>query len=174
MNQADNQADNQGGFTLVELLVWMMVTGIILAGVANLLTASLRIWHTGKVRNEMQQTARIAVDVIVREAQYCKSISVNADGSILTLVNADNQNMIFKINPVTNALGESINGGPLEPFAGDGTDRQEGKIIVTVNADNTPMFLLEGSRTLKITITLKNRMSAISETVRTQVVCMNL
>jgi len=68
----------QQGFTLVELMTGLMLTVLLLAGIFGLLSTSLLSWQFGNSRMEVQHTARYAVDSIVRDLQFAKTITVNS------------------------------------------------------------------------------------------------
>ncbi len=61
---------SQAGFTLVELVVAMALMVMLLTGFAGLLSTSVTSWVQGSNRTEVQQVARHAVDMMVREIQY--------------------------------------------------------------------------------------------------------
>lgn len=68
---------DQGGFTLIELLVGSILMVILLAGMVTLFAASLRIWTVEKNSTNLEQTARIAVDKIMGEVRYGKTLLLN-------------------------------------------------------------------------------------------------
>ena len=70
------------GVTLIELMIGMTLTIILLAGMLSMLGTSLTIWKTEKSRTSMQQTARIAVDKVVRDMRYAKELSLNHTHSL--------------------------------------------------------------------------------------------
>jgi len=72
----------QRGVTLIEVVVGMVLMVILLSGMARLFSGSLLIWTAEKNRTSMEQTARIAVDDIVREIRYAQRISLNSSQSL--------------------------------------------------------------------------------------------
>ena len=64
----------QAGATLVELVVGVCLTGILMTAVFNLLTVSLQARAQAARWLEIQQTARHAVDSMVRDIRYANAI----------------------------------------------------------------------------------------------------
>lgn len=67
--------DSEAGFTLIELSIAVLLIGILMAGVFGVLSVSLESRARGDRSTELQQTARYAVDLMVRELQYAKNIN---------------------------------------------------------------------------------------------------
>ena len=57
------------GFTLIELLVVLAIQGVVLAAVVTSFTGQLTAYDLQEQLNEMQQTARAAMTMLVREAR---------------------------------------------------------------------------------------------------------
>ena len=72
----------EDGVTLLELMIGMTITVILLSGMLSLLGASVTIWTMEKSRTSMQQTARMAVDKVVREIRYGKELHLNNPQSL--------------------------------------------------------------------------------------------
>ena len=79
----------QGGFTLVELLVVLAVTGLVTAGAVNFMVAQSRGYAVQAQVQEMEQNARAAMEFLVSALQRttsltwdgtCASLSYDADG----------------------------------------------------------------------------------------------
>ncbi|MEG6584044.1 PilW family protein [Dendrosporobacter sp. 1207_IL3150] len=66
----------QKGTTLVELIAAIMLTAMLLSAIAGVLSTSMAAWRNGTSRTDVQQTARYAVDSIVRDVKFAKSINV--------------------------------------------------------------------------------------------------
>jgi type IV pilus assembly protein PilW len=62
----------RAGFTLMELLVAMTISLVVLAGVAKTFTAQSRQNTAEEQISQMQQNARAALDLMVREIQMAK------------------------------------------------------------------------------------------------------
>jgi prepilin-type N-terminal cleavage/methylation domain-containing protein len=72
----------QRGFTLVELMISMSITLILLTALASLLSNTLLAYQINSRRTEVQQTARIAADTIVREFKFATGVTSVSDTSI--------------------------------------------------------------------------------------------
>jgi prepilin-type N-terminal cleavage/methylation domain-containing protein len=72
------------GFTLIEVLIAITLLVILLAGIVKVMTACLRASRVCEYKIEAQQTARFAVDSMVRELKYAKKITIiNSKGLML-------------------------------------------------------------------------------------------
>lgn len=74
----------QRGMTLVELMLGLMLTVVLLSGILGILSTSLGSWKSGISRSEMQQTARFAVDSMVRDLRYGDNYELGEDGRSIT------------------------------------------------------------------------------------------
>lgn len=93
------------GFTLLELIIGITLTLLLLPGMLNLFSTSITILNTEISRTNLLQTARIAVDGVLREIRYAQDISLNHTKSLT----------ITKLNGETNTfqLGEGLHGNTL-------------------------------------------------------------
>lgn len=66
---------NHGG-SLVEILVGMMITVVAIGSIVTLLSTSLAAWKAGNSRTDVQQTARFALDSIVRDVQFATTVTI--------------------------------------------------------------------------------------------------
>ena len=80
-----NRLARQDGSTLIELMIGLTLTVLLLSAVFTLLSTSLLSWSQGSSKMEVQQTARFAVDSIVRDLKFASSITINSS-TMLTLV----------------------------------------------------------------------------------------
>lgn len=68
--------------TLIELILGLMLTMLLLSGIFGLLTTSIGAWRAGSSRSELQQTARFAVDSMVRDLRYGDNFVLESNTSI--------------------------------------------------------------------------------------------
>ena len=65
------------GLTLIELLVTLTIISFVLASIYTFYLAGLRGWHRSIDQIEAQQSARIAMDKIIRELRFAHEISLH-------------------------------------------------------------------------------------------------
>lgn len=73
----------QHGLTLIELIIGMSLMLILLTGILNLFSGSIKVWMFGKNQTHIQQTARIAMDIIVHEVRYAHQITFASTSSLV-------------------------------------------------------------------------------------------
>ncbi|KYZ77074.1 hypothetical protein AXX12_02760 [Anaerosporomusa subterranea] len=73
---------SQRGFTLIELMIGLFLTGILMAALFGLLSSSLQSRTQADRHVELQQTARHAMDSMVRDLQYANAITSVSPESI--------------------------------------------------------------------------------------------
>lgn len=107
---------NARGFTLAELLVAMAVLGLILAGVFTLQQQGIQSYLTGASRVEVQQNARTALELMVREFRSAQSVTAvggAGDVTFVTLVDDPGPTPVtIRYQLLGTTLNRSINGVP--------------------------------------------------------------
>lgn len=78
------RSGNQQGATLAELMIWLVLTVLLMTGVAQLLATSLTGWRMINSQTTLQQTVRFSVDSIVRDTQFARGIIL--DHNRLTVI----------------------------------------------------------------------------------------
>jgi prepilin-type N-terminal cleavage/methylation domain-containing protein len=73
----------QHGLTLIELIIGMSLMLTLLTGIIDLFSGSIKVWISGKNQTYIQQTARIAMDTIVREVRYAHQITFKSTSSLV-------------------------------------------------------------------------------------------
>lgn len=68
------------GYTLIELLVTLSIVGFIITAVYSFYLTGLQGWQRSIEQVEYQQSARIALDKIVRELTNAREISLHDNG----------------------------------------------------------------------------------------------
>ncbi|MBP2635082.1 MAG: hypothetical protein H6Q72_989 [Firmicutes bacterium] len=86
------------GMTFIELVMGMVITTLLMAAIISNLSTSIITWQAGKNRSELESTARLAIDSIVREIRYASNLQLNSKSSIT----------ITKKNSATNKIQEII------------------------------------------------------------------
>ena len=69
----------EGGYSLVELLVVILILGIILAGITGLFVSATKAQVDMDRRFQAQQIARLALVKVRREAHCASAVSVSSD-----------------------------------------------------------------------------------------------
>jgi prepilin-type N-terminal cleavage/methylation domain-containing protein len=103
------------GFTLVELLVAMALLGLILAGVFTLQHQGIQSYLTGASRVEVQQNARTALELMVREFRSAQSVTAVGGAADVTFVDQTGATIRYQLTGTT--LNRS-NGGVAAPLVG--------------------------------------------------------
>ncbi len=85
-----NTFTNNKGITLIELLVTLAIMGFVITALYSFYLTGLRGWQRGTDRMEAQQSARIAMDKIIREVRFAEEISLDEDKSTLRFKVEDN------------------------------------------------------------------------------------
>lgn len=110
---------NERGFTLTELLVACAVVGILMAGIFSLQQQGQTAYLWGAGRVEVQQNARVAVDLLTRELRSALSITAigancnNATGaSSITFNDAGGTSVAYTLSGTTlQRGGQEVVGG---------------------------------------------------------------
>jgi len=73
------------GYTLVELLAALAITGMIIAALGGLLLGGQRACQRVDLRSEIQESARVGLEMMIRDIKSCNSLKdVNADRLVMT------------------------------------------------------------------------------------------
>lgn len=132
----------QKGVTLLELVVGLMVMVLLLAGTYRLLDAALSAWRAGSSRSEVQQTARFALDSMVRNLRYGDQYILENDKSI-TYRNRKSGPQLNYIYRYSVGSDHKLYHGGVAPYSSPQPvtgDNVKGFNRVTINANNEPLF----------------------------------
>ena len=89
--RAEYKARN-GGFTLIELLISLALLGLVISAIYSFYFNSLQAWQRSIDRVEYQQSARIAMNKIIKELQHaylvkcCINEEHDCTGTIIDLI----------------------------------------------------------------------------------------
>lgn len=124
---------SQNGFTLVEVVVSMILMMIVFACLASLFAQSVLIWTIEKNEISIEQTARIAVDTMVREIRYAQDMSLTNTGS-LTITKPSGETKTFQLGGGlhANTLYMIINKQGAIPAGGTATNPITENIVTTL------------------------------------------
>ncbi len=72
------------GFSIIELLVSFAILGLIITAIFTFYFSGLSSWNRAAEKLELQQTARIALDMIIDELLYASEVEIrNSDDTII-------------------------------------------------------------------------------------------
>lgn len=94
----------EDGFSLIELLAVTAILGFLLAGIYNFYISGLQTWDKGLDRMELQQSARIGMEKIIRELRYACLVEIPGEGEIAFKKPGDHKTYHFFRNENTNEL----------------------------------------------------------------------
>ncbi len=102
------------GFTLIELLITLSIIGFVITAIYSFYLAGLSGWQRAIDQTEYQQSARIAMDKIVRELTFAKEISLHKQGQELRFQKYGDSRtlrfrlvgpqLVFDVYPTTSSL----------------------------------------------------------------------
>lgn len=86
------------GFTLIELLITLSIIGFVITAVYSFYFSGITGWQRSLDQTEYQQSARIAMDKIVRELTPAKEISLHKQGQEIRFkVFGDSRTLRFRL-----------------------------------------------------------------------------
>jgi len=92
----------QDGLTLVEVLISITLMLTLLTGISDLFSGSLRLWIFSRNQENIQQTARLAMDSMAREIRYAKQITFK-NRSSLVIAKTSGENNTFQLGGGTHS-----------------------------------------------------------------------
>lgn len=107
------------GFTLIEFIISVAILGIIFAISARLLLEIADGWRLAGSRNEISETAKVAMGRMTREIRMVKDRTsvLTASGSVFQFIDANSNNIQFNVssgrllrteNGAANALADNV------------------------------------------------------------------
>lgn len=158
---------NQQGFTLAELIIGMSLTVLLLSGIGTLISVNIQSWLNGSSRTEVQQTARYAMDMMVRELRYAKTFTLENDHSLRFVdTKPPNNQYRYYLDTTNHILYRQPIGFTQQPVTGVNVS---GSTTVVINQDNAKLFDVIGDNTAVITLTATDTVRNESYTLRSVV-----
>ena len=161
----------QGGFMLVEALVWLMLTALLLQAVFPMLAVSFLSWETSVAHMQTHQTARMAMETMTRELRYANSIvspSGEQPANELNFTKIDSsgisQNLTFKQG---SSPGKNMNTLYRINTRGEPSP-------ITQNVVSDLYFQFIPPRLVFVSLTLTDQKTQVSDTVQTSITCVNV
>jgi len=160
----------QHGLTLIELVIGMALILCLLSGIVGLFSGSLKVWVFGKQQNHLNQTARIAMDSIVKEIRYAQQITLrNTSSLVVTKVNGEIRTL---------QLGEGLHSKTLYVIIDKTKTIPPGGISsspITENLVTNLQFLQHGnSKAVLVTLEVTNESTGERRLLRTACYPLNL
>lgn len=110
-------ARGQAGFTLLEVLISLTITVVLLAALIPLFATSLALWRTSGSQSEVQQTARFAVDSMVRDLKYGSDIRKVNDNE-LSFIDAQGRRSGYRLSTSSHILYNLLSNDKPQPVTG--------------------------------------------------------
>lgn len=101
MSALERSGRNQRGFSLAELLVVMALTGLVLAGVFAIQQRGTSSYLMGASRVEVQQNARTALELMIRELRSAESVTTLASATDITFVDVTGATVRYRLTGTT-------------------------------------------------------------------------
>lgn len=107
---------SQRGFSLAELLVVMALTGLVLAGVFAIQQRGTSSYLMGASRVEVQQNARTALELMIRELRSAQSVTTLGGATDVTFVDSTGATIRYRLtgatlNRTAGGVGGALIGG---------------------------------------------------------------
>lgn len=88
---------NEGGFTLLELVVVMALVSVVAIVAAEFLSSGAHLYTATNVHQELLQTSRIALYRMIREIAEADSV-LSADASLFRFLDPDSTDITFALS----------------------------------------------------------------------------
>lgn len=117
---------------LVEVVVSVILMMIILSCMVNLFSQSLRVWTIHKNGIYLEETARIAVDTMVREIRYAKSLNLHSNTLQITQLNGEQNTFQLGSGFYAKTLYRTIDKQGATPVGGSSTNPITENVVTTL------------------------------------------
>jgi len=141
---------NERGYTLQELLVAIPLGMLILAGVTTTFVSQSRSYHAQEQINEMQQNARAAMDIMVREIKMAGYNPMGAAAFDNGIPDLTKYEVLADLND-DGDMDDLVTDDPNEKITYTFQDDPTRQIFRDINDGNGPQLLAENIDDLTIT-----------------------
>lgn len=161
----------RSGFVLAEVLVGIGLTALLLQALFPMLSTSLLAWKSSVARITAHQTARMAMESMIRELSLASAItwprSGQPDSSVRFQLRAtpdQTENLIFRLG-----TSAGLNAKTLYRVPGSGQPSP-----LTQNVVDALQFRFEPPRRLWISLTVTDPERRVTATLETGITCRNM
>ncbi len=88
------------GYSLLELLAVLAITGVIIAALGGLLLSGYRACQRVDYLSEIQENARVGLEMMIRDIKSCRSINQVNDDSF-SLIGSDGSKLSYQVSAGT-------------------------------------------------------------------------
>lgn len=157
----------QAGFTLVEVMIWLTVTGLLFAGLVPLFSTSIVSWHRSSSQNEVQQTARFAIDSMVRDLKFGSSI-LKVNDNELSFIDSQGRQSGYRLNTTNHILYNLLSNNNPQPVTGVNIQKSTNVLIYGDFEVSKALFDVQG-QTVFLALRAVDAVTGQSITVHTAV-----
>lgn len=161
----------QGGFSLVEMLIGLMLTALLLQAIPPLLSTAFVSCRQSVARTATHQSGRMAMEAMTRELRLASAIVSPLPGQAAAAVSVDTTDETGKTTRLTFRLGTNL-----------GANR---RTLYRISAGGQPTPLTEDTvselrfwykppHLLAVDLTLTDRETGVSDSLTSAVSCLNL
>ncbi len=148
MENVKNPGWHEAGLTIIELLATLAILGMIIAVLYTFYLSGLNSWSRSIDRMEEQQSARIAIDKIIKEVRYAHAVEIRYNDPTMIYYRI-NINGISTLHRFRNSGGQLL----LERRRDNDTHYSYNVIALGLSA---LFFELDTNNTIHITIRVGN------------------
>ena len=161
----------QGGFSLVEMLIGLMLTALILQAIPPLLSTAFVSWRQSVARTATHQSGRMALEAMTRELRLASQIVSPLPGQAAAAVSVDTTDETGKTSRLTFRLGTNLgaNRRTLYRISGGGQPTP-----LTEDTVSELRFWYKPPHLLVIDLTLTDRETGLCDSLTSAVTCLNL
>lgn len=160
-------ASGQAGFTLLEVLICLTITAVLLAAMIPLFATSLALWRISGSRSEVQQTARFAVDSMVRDLKYGSDIR-KVDDNELSFIDVQGRRSGYRLSTSSHILYNLLSNDTPQPVTGANIQKAVNVLVYGDYGSAKALFHVQ-EQTVYLYLTAVDTVTGQSFTVHTAV-----
>jgi len=157
----------QAGFTLLEVLISLTITVVLLTALVPLFATSLALWRTSGSQSEVQQTARFAVDSMVRDLKYGSDIRKINDNE-LSFIDSQGRQSGYRLSTSNHILYNLLSNNNPQPVTGANIQKTANVLVYGDYGASKALFHVQ-EQTVYLYLTAVDAVTGQSFTVHTAV-----